>query len=436
MFKKVFATALSVIFILSLLLPMAIPVMAEPYKEFKVGEGETVIEAVYFDGGEENYHKDDPEAGNHDIRPDEGVATHDYDKQGGFVGGRAESGLACIGWIQAGEWVQHTIQVEISGVYDFSLWGGAGPGGDIKLSCDGREIGTVFVEDNGEGWQDYALYNVGPFHMTAGTHVIRTDFLDGGVNYESFVVKLIEAREDAPPIIWKPKNFVITSSKTVITATDFDPGKYGKAPADGKKDLRPEEDVNTEFGDNKAVEFGGNIGWIAAGDWVQYTVTVQRDGVYKFAAWLASDADPTGGVIVSVDDKVVGTSPNSAKDGWQTYALYDVGEAEIVAGEHVIKVEFNGGLNFTALEVTRAGDIPSNEPPPAAADDNAGDDAAAPADGNEGDDAGNNDNANANNNSSSASDDDGLDIVPFIIIGAVLVVVVVVIIILVAKKKK
>jgi len=435
MFKRIFATVLSVILIASIL---SMAVTATPYKEFKVGEGETVIEAVYFDGGEENYYKVDPEGGNHDIRPDEGVATHDYDKQGGFVGGRAESGLACIGWIAADEWVQHTIQCEIAGIYDLSMWGGAGTGGDVMFSCDGVEIGTVYVEDNGEGWQDYALYNVGPFHMTKGTHVIRTDFVDGGINYESFVLKFVEAREDAPPVIWKPKNFTIGSSKTVITATDFDPGKYGKAPADGSKTLRPEEDVNTETGNDESKstysDYKGNIGWIAAGDWVQYTVTVQRDGVYKFDAWLATDSGEPGGVKVYVDDKEIGDSGMPNKNGWQNYALYPAGEGEILAGEHVIKVEFTGGCNFSALEVNRAGDIPKDEPPPAAADDNnAGD--AAPADDNAA--ADDNNAAPANDSASTASDDDGgFDAVPFIIIGVVLVVVVVIIIVLVAKKKK
>lgn len=426
MFKRIAASLLSVFLILAL---SALPVTAEPYKEIKVGEGETVIEAVWFDGGPENYGENNPEAGNHDIRPDEEVQSYDYNINNDYVGGRGGDNMSCIGWIESDEWVQYTIQCDIAGMYDLSVWGAAGPGGDFVFSCDRREIGAAFVEDNGGGWQDYALYPVGTFHMTVGTHVIRVDFPDGGVNFESFVINFVEAREDAPPIVWTPKNFTIGSSKTTVTATDFDPGaaNYGKGgnPADGALDLRPEEGVNTQFNDE---EFGGNIGWIAAGDWVQYTVTFQRDGVYKFDAWLASDADPTGGVVMYCDGQAIGTSPNSAKDGWQTYALYPVGEAAVTAGEHVIKVEFNGGLNISAFEVSRIGDIPSEEPAAAAGGEEAAekDDGAREAAGDGGNSA----------TAGDEGDDGGFDPLPFIIIGAVLVVIVVIIIILVAKKKK
>ena len=425
MFKKISAAALALILIMTLLSTLlAMPVTAEPFKEIIVGEGETVIEAVWFDSGEGNYYEANPEGGNHDIRVDEEVQTYDYNINNDYVGGREGENMSAIGWIEADEWVQYTVQCEIAGMYDLSVWGAAGGGGDFVFYSDNREIGSTYVEDNGGGWQDYALYPVGQFHMTVGTHVIKVEFPDGGVNFESFAINFVEAREDAPPIVWKPKNFSIGSSKTVITATDFDPGVYGKAPADGNKDLRPDEEVNTQFNEG---EFGGNIGWIAAGDWVQYTVTVQRDGIYKFDAWLASDADPTGGVVVYCDDAEVGTSPNSDKNGWQEYALYPVGEAEIIAGEHVIKVEFNGGLNISALEVARVGDIPSDEPPPTEADkaDDAGsDDGETPAD-----------DAAGNTTSPKATDEGGFDPLPFIIIGAVVVLVVVIIIVLVAKAK-
>jgi len=421
MFRKIFAFAV----ILGLIASSAAFVAAEPYKDIVVGEGETVIPAAWFDGGEGNYYKVDPEAGNKDIRPDEGVATHDYDKQGGFVGGRAESGLSCIGWIAAEEWVQYTIRCEVAGVYNLGMWGGAGPGGEVKFSRGGRTIGSVYVEDNGGGWQDYALYDAGNFHMPKGTHVIRVDFLDGGINFESFVLTLVEAREDAPPVVWVPKNFSVTSSKTLVTATDFDPGVYGKAPADGFKELRPDEDVNTQYCDNG--QFEGNIGWIGAGDWVQYTVDFQRPGMYKFDAWIASDAPEPGNVAIYLDGKPVGESPDSNKDGWQTYSLFPVGEAvAIEEGSRIIKVEFpKGGLNLAAFEITRTGDIPvETEPPPA--EDKGG--------GAEGADVGDGDAAPTAEEL--GDDEGGGNMVLIIIIGAAVVVVVVAIIVLVATKKK
>ena len=136
-----------------------------------------------------------------------------------------------------------------------------------------------------------------------------------------------------------------------IVATDFDSGIYGKAPADGSKDIRPDEEVNTEVGES---DFGGNIGWIGAGDWVQYTIDVEVAGVYLVEGWLASDADPTGSLKVSVGGVEVGTSVNCNKNGWQAYSLYTVGNVYLAAGTQVITAEFpEGGVNFAALEFTR-----------------------------------------------------------------------------------
>ena len=143
---------------------------------------------------------------------------------------------------------------------------------------------------------------------------------------------------------------VIVKQFTIV-ATDFDSGIYGKAAADGSKDIRPDEEVNTEVGGS---EFGGNIGWIGAGDWVQYTIDVAVSGVYRVEGWLASDADPTGSLKVSVGGEEVGTSANCDKNGWQDYSLYTVGNVYLAAGTQVITAEFpNGGVNFAALEFTR-----------------------------------------------------------------------------------
>lgn len=159
-----------------------------------------------------------------------------------------------------------------------------------------------------------------------------------------------------PPGFTSPPAPILT--KVTIRAVDFDSGIYGKAPVASDKypvnEVRPGEAVHTEIGGSK---FGGNIGWISAGDWVQYTITIEQGGRYRFEAWLASDENPAGGIKVSVGNTVVGTSPASAITGWHSYRSYTVGEAALTAGKHVIRVEFpDGAVNFAALELTKISD--------------------------------------------------------------------------------
>lgn len=221
----------------------------------------------------------------------------------------------------------------------------------------------------------------------------------------------------------------IGPGKTTIEATDFDTGEgnYGKAPASGNKDIRPDEEVNTEYGGSG---FIGNIGWIAAGDWVQYTVIVEQDGTYKIDAWLATDNDNCGGVKVYYDGNEIGTSPDVEKWGWQDYDLYTVGEVDMTAGTHILKVEFLGGLNFPALEISQPGaepetttEAPTEAPTTteAAAEETTTVETATESEA---------------VTESSTTDEGGSNTILFIILGVAVVIVIVVIIVLATRKKK
>jgi len=423
MLKKILAISLAVFLLASVL---SVPVFAVPYADIKIAAGaQSAIKAVEFDSVDDDW-KDGSCGGGKSIRPDERIDTEPG-------AGAAEDFDGNIGWTDHGTWVQWTVNVEADGDYRFEAWCASDNGSNEGLSLlyDDALIGSIdYVEQ--EGWQEYTLYKFGDIKMTAGTHVIKAQWGSvGGFNIAAIIVTpLINGQP-----MWIPVELKINASgKNVIRAVDFDAGadKYSVA-ASGNHDIRPNEAVNTEPGGS---EFGGNIGWITAGDWVQYSVKVQRDGAYKFDAWLASDADPQGGVTVYVDGKEIGTSPNSSKDGWQTYALYPVGEGNITAGDHVIKVEFTGGCNFAALEVTRTGDIKdeSAAAPEAAAP---GDGAEAPAPEANDDNAGADATAAANANDSTSTTDDGSgNMILWIGIAAGAVIVIVVIVVLVTKKKK
>lgn len=388
---------------------MAINIVAAPYADYTiVPDNKTTIIATDFDT--ENYGKA-PASGNKDIRPDEEVNTE--------VGSSEFGGN--IGWIAKGDWVQYTVKVANDGKYRVSAWiaSDSDPTGGVKLYYNDTEVGTS-ENCTKDGWQVYDLYFVADVDMTAGEAVLKTEFT-GGINI--CALEIIPLNASGNPI-WLPVEHKITSfGKNIIKAIDFDPGVYGKAPADGTKELRPDEEVNTEVGGS---EFGGNIGYIAAGDWVQYTVNVTKDGKYKFDAYLASDSDPTGGAKIYCDDTEIGTTPNSAKNGWQAYDVYSAGEANVTAGEHVIKVEFTGGVNFAALEVTRTGDIEVPAEETAAPEETANTD-ETPAD-----------TTAADGSADKADDKDGGNgtVIIIVVIAVVVVAAVVVAVILNSKKKK
>ena len=219
MSKKIFASTMALILIVSML---SLAVNAAPFKDLKIGEGETVIEAVWFDGGEENYGSDGN--GNTDIRGEEFVATYDYTINGDYAGGRETDTPSCIGWIDAGDWVQYTVDVTVAGKYQVAVWLAVdGATGETAVSYNGTEIGSTLCD--AIGWHDYVLYPIGTVDMTEGTGVIKVDFLDG-VNIESLVFTLVEAA--APPVVEEPE--LVAEVEAVAAPVEAAPVVVAPAP--------------------------------------------------------------------------------------------------------------------------------------------------------------------------------------------------------------
>ncbi len=104
-----------------------------------------------------------------------------------------------------------------------------------------------------------------------------------------------------------------------------------------------------------------NIGWTAAGEWVEYDISAAQAGNYDIALRLAATTSGRN-VTVSLDGSQVGTvtAPSS---GWQTYANRTLSDISIGAGNHSVRVTFeNGSANLNYLEIISAGGPAVNIP--------------------------------------------------------------------------
>lgn len=122
---------------------------------------------------------------------------------------------------------------------------------------------------------------------------------------------------------------------------DSDVGNRGGACRDDDVDLEP----------TSAPKGGAcNVGWTAAGEWLEYDVFARRDETFDIHLSVASqEAGRTG--HVEVDGTMVGTftAPSS---GWQAFALRTISSVFFGAGAHVVRVVFDtGSVNFDYLEI-------------------------------------------------------------------------------------
>jgi uncharacterized protein involved in high-affinity Fe2+ transport len=232
MLKNILKLLLSAALIVSV---MSVAVSAAPFKEHKIGEGETVIAAVDFDTVD--YSESNPDGGNHDIRFEEEIQTYDYTINNDYAGGRETDTPSCIGWVAADEWVQYTVDVVTAGKYQVATWLATDQNeGDFNVYADGSLIGAAVCESI--GWHTYVSYNIGTVDLTTGTHVIKAEWTAGGPNFESLVFTLIEA---APVIVEE------------VEAPAAVPEAAVEAPADPISEPAPTVPTAPVTGDNTAV---------------------------------------------------------------------------------------------------------------------------------------------------------------------------------------
>jgi hypothetical protein len=105
--------------------------------------------------------------------------------------------------------------------------------------------------------------------------------------------------------------------------------------------FRPEEYVDALLGTAE----GANVGWIAPGEWLEYSIDVDEPGYYSFEFRNASDNGNGGGPFhLELNGSPI-TDPifTNSTGGWDVWTTQTAGEVALPQGEHILKVAFNGG---------------------------------------------------------------------------------------------
>jgi hypothetical protein len=103
--------------------------------------------------------------------------------------------------------------------------------------------------------------------------------------------------------------------------------------------------------EDTADEGGGqNVGFIDAGDFLEYNFTAPGDGTYTVDYRLASSGG-SAGFELSIDNVVVDTQTVDDTGGWQNWATQSSVEFDLSAGDHSVRLDFIGGsTNVNWLE--------------------------------------------------------------------------------------
>jgi endonuclease/exonuclease/phosphatase family metal-dependent hydrolase len=147
-----------------------------------------------------------------------------------------------------------------------------------------------------------------------------------------------------------------------IQAEDFDAGGSGTAYKDTSSGNAGGQYRSTDVDIETCAEGGFDVGWTAAGEWLNYTVNVAAAGTYNLDLRVASSG---GGSLYIHFNGVneTGTITVPATGGWQKWTTIRKA-VSLSAGTQSMKVSFNsGGLNLNSLTVssgTASGSTPTS----------------------------------------------------------------------------
>ena len=141
----------------------------------------------------------------------------------------------------------------------------------------------------------------------------------------------------------------------VVQAEDFDLGGEGVAyhdtsPGNNGNAYRS-EDVDIE----PSSEQGFNVGWIDAGEWLEYTVDVAAPGIYTLETRVASEADGGSFRIEKAGTDLTGTIAAPPTGGWQNWTTVSR-DLELDAGVQRLRLsvlQSLGGFNINSLAFIR-----------------------------------------------------------------------------------
>ncbi|HMC71034.1 MAG TPA: carbohydrate-binding protein, partial [Mycobacteriales bacterium] len=300
-----------------------------------------LVEAENFDDGGEGiaYHDLTPGNSGGAYRQTDVDIASAFDAGGGYT----------LGYVSAGEWLKYSVSVATTGTYTLDARvASPGAGGTFHVEVDGTDATGALAVPNTNGWQNWVTVSRAGISLTAGPHVLRVVIdTNGATGYWGNLNYVRVTAAGAPPPTSTPFGGTAAPIPGLIEAENFDDGGEGIAYHDltpgNSGGLYRQTDVDIAT----ATDTGGGytLGYVSAGEWVKYTVSVAATGSYRLDARVASAG--TGGTFHVEVDGVDATGalavPNTG--GWQAWQTISSAPVPLTAGPHVLRIVFdtNGG---------------------------------------------------------------------------------------------
>lgn len=258
-----------------------------------------------------------------------------------------------LGFTTAGEWLEYTVNVTVSGTYNLSFRVAcSGDDRTVSVSMDGKNIAANVAIPNTAGWQAWQTVTVRGIDLTAGQKIMRltigaTDYVN--LNYVTYTLTK-ELKQE-------PFNGTPHLIPGRIEAQEYDLGgeglAYHEANTNGNESGATLRNDEVDIEATQDIDGDYNIGYTLKGEWLEYTVNVTKSGNYDLDARVAKEGD--GGFFhIEMDGKDITGSiavPNTG--GWQVWETVTLEDISLTEGEHIMRIVFDTdytNLNYVAFK--------------------------------------------------------------------------------------
>lgn len=139
-----------------------------------------------------------------------------------------------------------------------------------------------------------------------------------------------------------------------IEAEDYDNGGEGTAYHETSATNEGGATYRNDAVDLEAIDGGFGVGYITAGEWLEYTVDVETSGKYTIDLSVAADVGFGGSFKMMLDDnEIVATTASGTTGGWSVWNDVSISNVDLTQGEHILKFEaVVGDFNLDKLTFT------------------------------------------------------------------------------------
>jgi hypothetical protein len=251
--------------------------------------------------------------------------------------------------------MEYTVNVNTAGTYTLTIpFASAEQGGALHLEMDGVNVsGAISTTGTGD-WNTYELLTVPDVELGAGQQVLRVAIDQAGFDLDYITFEL---QQD-------PYNGSMATIPGIIQAEEYDQGGADVAYSDTDAENRGGELRSDGVDIETNGEGGYNVGYVAQGEWLEYTVDVTETNTFHIFAKVANGDTPEGGFHIELDGTEIGNSVIVQNTGgWLIWEDVTLGQADISAGTHILRiVAETEGFNIDKIEFSLNNVVTSSMP--------------------------------------------------------------------------